>query len=232
MRFQRLLMIIFYLQSHNTATINEISNYLEVSKRTVCRDIEILRTSGVEIESSVGKNGGYSLCRDFSIEKIIFDENDLSYMLLSTKFLKQFRDTEFAKEADSLHNKIEKLINKSNNSYLNKNKFLMIDTECGVRSNDTNSILKCVEEAYNNKLLLFIKYNSPFCKKLSTADFVAPYGLINKDGFWHVVGYCSVHKTYRIFNTLFIVDIHVTQASFEKDESFNINAFWELQKAR
>ena len=56
MKLQRLLMIIFYLKIHNTATIAELSKYLEVSKRTVCRDIEMLRTAGVEV-ASVGKTG-------------------------------------------------------------------------------------------------------------------------------------------------------------------------------
>lgn len=33
-------MIIFCLKKHNTATIGELSEYLEVSRRTVCRDIK------------------------------------------------------------------------------------------------------------------------------------------------------------------------------------------------
>lgn len=227
---QRLLMIIFYLKIHNTATIAELSKYLEVSKRTVCRDIEMLRTAGVEIESSTGKTGGYMLSKDFSFDSIIFSKSELSSMLLSTKFLKQFKNTEFAKEADALSSKILKMLDNNNQSNSKVSAFLIIDTEQESQPNDISTILKYVENAYDNDLLLFIEYNSPFCSKLSTAGFVAPYGLINKSGFWYIVGYCFEHKSYRTFNASFICIIYVTQDSFVKDSNFHLDAFWETQK--
>lgn len=225
-------MIIFYFKIHTTATMAELSKYLEVSKRTVCRDIEMLRTSGVDIVSSAGKTGGYKLSEDFSFDKIIFNECELRSMLLSTKFLKQFSNTEFAKEADVLNSKIEKLLNKDNQSASNVSGFLLIDTEPELQQNDINAILSCVENAYDNKLLLFIDYKSPFCNKLSTANHVAPYGLINKSGFWYIVGFCYEHKLYRTFNVSLISNIYITRKTFNEDNSFNLDNFWESQKTR
>jgi len=222
-------MIIFYFKIRTTATVAELSKYLEVSKRTVCRDIEMLRTSGVDIESSAGKTGGYKLSEDFSFDKIIFNECELSFMLLSTIFLKQFSNTGFAKEADALNNKIEKLLNKDNQSTSNVSGFLLIDTEPELQQNDINAILRCVENAYDNKLLLFIDYKSPFCNKLSTANLVAPYGLVNKSGFWYIVGFCYEHKSYRTFNISFISNIYITKELFNKDKSFNLDIFWGSQ---
>lgn len=230
MKLQRLLMIIFYLKIHNTATIAELSKYLEVSKRTVCRDIEMLRTAGVEIESSAGKTGGYMLSKDFSFDRIIFSKSDLSSMLLSTKFLKQFNNTEFAKEADALNSKILKMLDNNNQFNTKVSGFLLIDTEPELQANDISTTLKYVESAYDNERLLFIGYKSPICSKLSTSGFVAPYGLINKSGFWYVVGYCFEHKSYRTFNASFILNIYVTQDSFIKDSNFDLDAFWETQK--
>lgn len=230
MKLQRLLMIIFYLKIHNTATIAELSIYLEVSKRTVCRDIEMLRTAGVEVESSVGKTGGYTLSKDFSFGSVIFSKSELNSMLLGTKFLTQYKNTEFAKEADEVYGKLVKMIDKNDQSISKISSFLLIDTEHEQQPNEVSTILKNVENAYDNELLLFIEYKSPFCSKLSTAGFVAPYGLINKSGFWYIVGYCFEHKSYRTFNTLFIYNIYVTQKPFVKDSSFDLDAFWETQK--
>lgn len=225
-------MILFYFKIHTTTTIAELSKYLEVSRRTVCRDIEMLRTSGVDILSSVGKTGGYKLSEDFSFDKIIFNECELSSMLLSTKFLKQFSNTEFAKEADALNSKIEKLLNKDSQSASKVSGFLLIDTEPELQQNSINDILRCVENAYDNKLLLYIDYKSPFCNKLSTANQVAPYGLINKSGFWYVVGFCYEHKVYRTFNVSFISNICITKEPFNEDKGFNLDNFWESQRNR
>lgn len=225
-------MIIFYLKMHTKTTIDELSEYLEVSRRTVCRDIEILRTSGVDIISCPGKDGGYRLSEDFSFEKMIFSKCELTSMLLSTKLLQQFKGTEFAKEAEALNCKIEKLLEKNNKSASKMSEFLLVDTEPEQRQNNIQEILSCVEKAYDNNMLLFIEYRSPFCKKLSTSGFVAPYGLVNKAGYWYIVGFCYEFETYRTFNTIFINKIYMTEKPFTKNKDFNLDKYWEAQKSK
>lgn len=233
MRLQRLLMIVFYLKMHNSATITELSKYLEVSKRTISRDVEMLRTAGVEIESRIGTAGGYFLKEDFSFESILFSKSELQSMLLGTQFLFQFKDTEFAKEAEVLYDKVSKILERDIESSSQSKKFVLIDTESSLGIDcDINMTLKHIENAYDRHKLLFVDYKSMLCSKFSTSGFVAPYGLINKRGDWYLVGYCFEHKAYRIFNIVFIQKINITQDSFVIDKSFNLDSFWESQKRK
>lgn len=201
-------------------------------RRAICRDIEILQTSGVDIISCPGKAGGYRLSENFSFEKMIFSKCELTSMLLSTKLLQQFKDTEFAKEAEALNCKIEKLLEKNNKSESKVSEFLLVDTEPEHRQNDIQEVLRCVEKAYDNNMRLFVEYISPFCSKLSMSNHVAPYGLVNKSGSWYIVGFCYELDAYRTFNTMFINKIYMTERSFTKDKDFNLDKYWEAQKSK
>lgn len=61
MRADRLLAILMLLQHRGQLTAAEIAAELEVSLRTVLRDVEALSTSGVPVYSNRGRGGGISL---------------------------------------------------------------------------------------------------------------------------------------------------------------------------
>ncbi len=221
-------MIVFYLQLHAKATIAELSRYLEVSRRTICRDIEMLQTAGVDILSCKGKAGGYMLSDGFSFEKILFNQSELSTMLLSTQLLSQFSDTEFAKEAAALNSKISRLLDmKKTEPQIDQ--FIFIDTENNDQPNNLREILRCIEKAYLSQTMIHVDYQHPFCNRLSTSNLVAPYGLVGKSGAWYLIGFCTEHNRYRIFQTQFIRQCHLCEKAFEKDDTFNADEFWQLK---
>ena len=58
MKNNRLFGILYLLLSNNTITAKELSEYFEVSTRTIYRDIEVLSEFHIPIYMSKGKNGG------------------------------------------------------------------------------------------------------------------------------------------------------------------------------
>lgn len=61
MRASRLLSLVLQLQAHGPATAEQLAQRLEVSVRTVHRDVAALRESGVPVEGERGPAGGYRL---------------------------------------------------------------------------------------------------------------------------------------------------------------------------
>ncbi|MET0234845.1 MAG: YafY family protein [Kibdelosporangium sp.] len=61
MRAERLVALLFTLQSKRSATIAELAAALEVSERTMHRDIAALQATGVPVWTETGRNGGVRL---------------------------------------------------------------------------------------------------------------------------------------------------------------------------
>ncbi len=61
MRADRLLAILSLLQKHGRMTARELAERLEVTERTIYRDVEGLGFAGFRLSASPGPSGGYSL---------------------------------------------------------------------------------------------------------------------------------------------------------------------------
>src|SRR5829696_2697845 len=61
MRADRLLSIMLLLQIYRRLTAGELARRLEVSERTIHRDMEALSTAGVPVEALRGAGGGWAL---------------------------------------------------------------------------------------------------------------------------------------------------------------------------
>lgn len=66
MKPNRLIAILLLLESRGNINANELAQALEVSKRTIHRDIEELCQAGVPIASSTGQSGGYYLLNGYT----------------------------------------------------------------------------------------------------------------------------------------------------------------------
>ena len=67
MRADRLLSLLMLLQTHGRMTAKELAVRLEVSERTIHRDIDALSAAGVPVYGEAGRAGGFdlhhSICR-------------------------------------------------------------------------------------------------------------------------------------------------------------------------
>ena len=83
MRADRLISIIMLLQTHERMTAEQLSKELEVSQRTIYRDITALNIAGVPVYTDRGPGGGIALLEDYrtTLTGINEDEARALFML-------------------------------------------------------------------------------------------------------------------------------------------------------
>ncbi len=83
MRADRLLSIVLLLQGHGRLTGRELSERLEVSERTLHRDMEALSSAGVPVFALRGSRGGWQLMENWRMEVPGLDEAELRAFLMA-----------------------------------------------------------------------------------------------------------------------------------------------------
>ena len=97
-RADRLFQIIQFVRSHRVTTASELAQALEVSERTVYRDIRDLVLSGVPIEGEAGV--GYVLRKGFDLPPLMFTQTEVEALVLGTRVVQSWADPELAKAAE------------------------------------------------------------------------------------------------------------------------------------
>jgi len=82
-RLERLERLKGLLKANDSMTVKELAGELDVSVRSLSRDIELLRSSGVPIEADRGRGGGVRLQRQWSFGRLHLDFEEGIDLLLS-----------------------------------------------------------------------------------------------------------------------------------------------------
>jgi predicted DNA-binding transcriptional regulator YafY len=109
-RADRLFQIVQRLRRRNTVvTATELARELEVSERTVYRDIASLLSTGVPIEGAAGV--GYRLPRGgFDLPPLMFNDNEIEALVLGARVVKSWADPVLARAAEDLLAKVEAVL--------------------------------------------------------------------------------------------------------------------------
>jgi predicted DNA-binding transcriptional regulator YafY len=84
MRADRLLSIVLLLQTHDCLTAGELAARLEVSERTIFRDMDALSIAGVPVFSERGRSGGWSLLEGYRTTLTGLNAPEIQALLLNT----------------------------------------------------------------------------------------------------------------------------------------------------
>ena len=76
MKESRLFRIIYHLMENGKSTAPELAEKLEVSVRTVSRDIDIISSAGVPIYVTTGRNGGIQIADSFVLDRLLLSDKE------------------------------------------------------------------------------------------------------------------------------------------------------------
>ncbi len=223
MRADRLISILILLQSNQKLTASQLSKKLEVSIRTIYRDIDALSSIGVPIYADKGVKGGIRLLGDYKTSLTGINKNELLSLFIpsSDKILADLGienlkyQTMLKILSDSPNNELEELEKFQN--------YIYIDMEPWNKTNiEVNTdILTVLQSAIWNTNPLCIKYRKTEGTKEVNLN---PLGLVCKRSTWYLIGINNeIIKTYKIIN---IEEVYVLDETFIRPENFNLKNYW------
>lgn len=104
----RLFLIILLLRRGKVITAKEIAQHIDVSRRTVYRDLKSLIESGVPIEGEAGV--GYSLRKEFYLPPLMFTDRELRALATGAQMVHTTGDVDLVKAHHHALAKIEALL--------------------------------------------------------------------------------------------------------------------------
>ncbi|WP_426355449.1 helix-turn-helix transcriptional regulator [Exiguobacterium sp. R-39] len=103
MKLERLLTIIFKLLHRSTISASQLAEELNVSQRTIYRDIETISAAGIPVVSYHGTNGGFGIIENYKWDKTFLDASSMLEVLSLVKNLwNQLNDQDLKKTVDRL----------------------------------------------------------------------------------------------------------------------------------
>jgi len=191
-RADRLFQIVQLLRHDRVVTARMLAQELEVSERTIYRDIQDLSLSGVPIEGEAGV--GYRLMKGFHLPPLMFTEEELSALLLGARMVQAWSDQGLALAAQHLIKKVESVVPEHLKLELVREDILVPDFE---NSPAVSEHLQLLRQAIKHKNKVYFHYRRAD-GELSNRT-VHPLGLFYWGKVWTLIGVCELRDEWRHF---------------------------------
>lgn len=190
---ERLFQIVTILRGRRLAvTAKKLAEIVEVSERTIYRDIQALMMSGIPVEGEAGI--GYNLPASFELPPLMFTTDELLALMLGTQMVKAWGDKSLAKNAAQAMAKINAILPTKLKENPDKMPFIVPDFHV---IPEISSVAEVIRELIKLKIVLEIEYQDN--NKKQTSRKVEPLGLVYWGGKWTMIAFCLLRKGYREF---------------------------------
>jgi predicted DNA-binding transcriptional regulator YafY len=221
MRSQRLLSCLLLLQGERRRTARELAAALEVSTRTVYRDVEALSAAGVPVTMERGPHGGVVLADDYRRALAQFTVDELQALFATSAG--PMADLGIASHGLALDKLAGALPPSQRRAAAEARGTLLIDSNRWYRGAQPTSLLGVLRGAAAEARRVRLQYRDR--SGALTDRLVDPLGLVAKAGIWYLVAR-EAEKGYRTFRAERIAGAQVLPERFTRPPDFDLDAHW------
>jgi len=224
-RADRLLSILLLLQARGRMTSGDLAERLEVSRRTVYRDLDALSGAGVPVVTDRGRNGGIYLLGGYRTDLTGLTEAELE-ALLAFGGWGPAADLGLGPQLDQASRKLAVAAGPSRAGRLQGR--VLIDGERWFRAAPVPPHLARVQDALWSDRRLRLRYRRDLDRVVDRT--VDPYGLVSKAGTRYLqAGVGGQPRVYRVSR---IEDVELTDETFQRPPTFDLRSAWAAQVGR
>jgi predicted DNA-binding transcriptional regulator YafY len=223
MRADRLLSLLMLLQTRGKLTARELAGKLEVSERTIYRDIDALSAAGVPVYGEPGRAGGFDLLDSYRTNLTGMNEGELRALFM-LGIPAPLTELGVGQDLQAALLKLSAALPDSHRQdEISVRQRFHLDSTWWRQGQEPVPHLRTIEQAVWGDRRLAIRYRPLYTTELE--QVVDPYGLVAKAGVWYLV-YARVGRT-RAQRVADLRDVRLTNETFERPGDFDLAGFWK-----
>jgi predicted DNA-binding transcriptional regulator YafY len=207
-RADRLFQIILLLGRGRVTTSRQLAEALEVSERTVYRDIADLIASGAPIDGEAGV--GYLLRPGFHLPPLMFSVEELQALVLGMRMVTSWSDPALGRAAQSALTKVETVLPPERRAAVESSAFVVPDFH--VPPAMVEPLERLRGAILTNRKARF-EYQRADGER--SARTVWPLGLFFWGGTWTLGAWCELRQDFRTFRMDRMSTVEVLADTFE-----------------
>jgi predicted DNA-binding transcriptional regulator YafY len=223
-RADRLFQIVQLLRGGRLVTARMLAQKLEVSERTIYRDVADLQASGVPIDGEAGV--GYVLRGGFDIPPLMFSRDEIEAIVLGTRMVEAWGGAELVDAAREALKKIEAVVPPDLRSRIERTHLYAPGYRIPAAMRQR---LDTLNGAIRDRHVAAIDYRREDGD--ASARRIRPLGLFFWGGAWTVVAWCELRVDFRSFRVDRIDRLERLDERFPDEPDKSLRAFLARMRA-
>lgn len=209
-RADRLFQIVQNLRGGRLVTARMLAERLEVSERTIYRDIADLQSTGVPIDGEAGV--GYLMREGYDLPPLMFTRDEIVALVAGARMVRAFGGAQMARAAEEALVKIGAVLPGQEKLRLSRTEIHMPDW---VVDDASRRSIDLLERAIDERDVLRLAYTDEAGQ--TSARDVRPLGLWFWGKVWTLVAWCELRQDFRAFRIDRIAAIERTGKLFKPE---------------
>jgi len=215
----RLLTLLELLQARGQLNGAELTQRLEVDRRSVRRYIGMLQDMGIPIEATRGPHGGYRLLPGYKLPPLLFTEDEAVALTLGLLGLRRSGLALAPEAVEGALAKVDRVLPTTVRERVRALQArLALRGMPGDGAADSALVVRLSEAAAQGRSVL-LRHRSPGGEE--TERVVDPYGVVGWGRLWYLVGHCHMRRDIRVFRLDRIRDAAPHDVRFEPPADFD-----------
>ena len=225
-RADRLFRIVQLLRAGRLQTARGLAQKLQVSERTVYRDVQDLQLSGVPILGEAGV--GYTLRRDYDLPPLMFNPREITALVLGSRMVATWGDPDLASAANDALRKIEAVLTVGLRDRIDGVR-LYVPSVALSSVSSTREALEQLRAAIEGSRIIEVCYSDE--KGQITERRLRPLALLFWGSVWTLVAWCEMRVDFRSFRVDRFQKLQVLEAMFTSEPGQRYEDFLAKLKA-
>lgn len=224
-RADRLFQIVQFLRGGRLVTARKLAERLEVSERTIYRDIADLASTGVPISGEAGV--GYILRDGFDLPPLMFTRDEIVALTAGARMVRAWGGAAMARAAEEALVKIGAVVPQAERDRIARTE---IHAPTSALSVDDRARIDVIEKAVETRQVLAIDYRNE--QGDDTRRVIRPLGLWFWGRVWTLVAWCELRDDFRSFRIDRIGSIGPAGRAFKPERGRTLADFYRRMEEK